>query len=44
MPEFHDRDAEHQAWKAKVLAGDIVLADDEPAAAQERPAVPAGVD
>ncbi len=25
MPEFHDRDAEHQAWKADVLAGRIEL-------------------
>jgi alkanesulfonate monooxygenase SsuD/methylene tetrahydromethanopterin reductase-like flavin-dependent oxidoreductase (luciferase family) len=44
MPEFHDRDADHQAWKAKVLAGDIVLTDDEPVAASDRPAVPAGVE
>lgn len=25
MPEFHDREAEHQAWKAAVLRGDIQL-------------------
>ena len=25
MPEFHEREPEHQAWKAKVLAGDIDL-------------------
>jgi hypothetical protein len=27
MPEFHERDAEHQAWKKAVLAGDIQLVD-----------------
>lgn len=25
MPEFHDRDAQHQEWKRDVLAGDIEL-------------------
>ena len=25
MPEFHEREPEHQAWKQKVLAGDIQL-------------------
>ena len=25
MPEFHERDAEHQEWKQAVLAGDIEL-------------------
>jgi alkanesulfonate monooxygenase SsuD/methylene tetrahydromethanopterin reductase-like flavin-dependent oxidoreductase (luciferase family) len=25
MPEFHDRDAEHQAWKQAVLSGDLEL-------------------
>jgi alkanesulfonate monooxygenase SsuD/methylene tetrahydromethanopterin reductase-like flavin-dependent oxidoreductase (luciferase family) len=25
MPEFHDRDKDHQVWKEQVLAGDIVL-------------------
>ncbi len=25
MPEFHDREPEHQAWKRSVLAGDIEL-------------------
>ncbi len=25
MPEFHERDGEHQEWKASVLAGDIEL-------------------
>jgi alkanesulfonate monooxygenase SsuD/methylene tetrahydromethanopterin reductase-like flavin-dependent oxidoreductase (luciferase family) len=25
MPEFHDKEPEHQAWKAGVLAGDIIL-------------------
>ena len=25
MPEFHDRDGEHQTWKQAVLAGDIEL-------------------
>ncbi|MDQ3108197.1 MAG: LLM class flavin-dependent oxidoreductase, partial [Actinomycetota bacterium] len=25
MGEFHDRETEHQAWKASVLAGDIEL-------------------
>ena len=27
MPEFHERDAEHQDWKSAVLAGDVVLDD-----------------
>jgi alkanesulfonate monooxygenase SsuD/methylene tetrahydromethanopterin reductase-like flavin-dependent oxidoreductase (luciferase family) len=27
MPEFHERQPEHEAWKAKVLSGDIVLDD-----------------
>jgi alkanesulfonate monooxygenase SsuD/methylene tetrahydromethanopterin reductase-like flavin-dependent oxidoreductase (luciferase family) len=27
MPEFHGREAEHQQWKAAVLAGDIELED-----------------
>lgn len=30
MPEFHDREADHQAWKRKVIAGEIVLEDNEP--------------
>ncbi len=25
MPEFHDREPEHQEWKAGVLAGEIEL-------------------
>jgi hypothetical protein len=25
MPEFNERDAEHQAWKRKVLAGEVAL-------------------
>ena len=25
MPEFHERETEHQEWKRAVLAGDIVL-------------------
>jgi hypothetical protein len=25
MPEFHARDAEHQQWKDRVLAGEIAL-------------------
>ena len=25
MPEFHDREDQHQAWKRKVLSGEIVL-------------------
>ena len=25
MPEFHDAEADHQVWKEKVLAQDIVL-------------------
>ncbi len=25
MPEFHDREPEHQEWKRKVLAGEITL-------------------
>ena len=25
MPEFHDREAEHQAWKQAVLSGDLEL-------------------
>ena len=25
MPEFHDREPEHQEWKRKVLAGEIDL-------------------
>ena len=29
MPEFHERDAEHQEWKRGVLAGEILLEDDE---------------
>ncbi|MDG2112972.1 MAG: LLM class flavin-dependent oxidoreductase, partial [Actinomycetota bacterium] len=27
MPDFHERDAEHQQWKQAVLAGDIELED-----------------
>ena len=27
MPEFHDREAEHQKWKAGVLSGEIQLED-----------------
>lgn len=27
MPEFHDREAEHQAWKRSVLAGETILED-----------------
>lgn len=27
MPEFHDRQPQHEAWKDKVLSGDIRLAD-----------------
>ena len=27
MPEFHEREAQHQAWKEAVLNGDIVLVD-----------------
>jgi len=27
MPEFHDRETEHQAWKRGVLSGDIQLPD-----------------
>src|SRR5215510_14702565 len=27
MPEFHAREAEHLAWKAAVLEGEIVLED-----------------
>ncbi len=27
MPEFHDGEQDHQAWKRKVLDGDIVLAE-----------------
>ncbi len=30
MPEFHERDGEHQAWKQKVLAGDIELDEIDP--------------
>jgi alkanesulfonate monooxygenase SsuD/methylene tetrahydromethanopterin reductase-like flavin-dependent oxidoreductase (luciferase family) len=30
MPEFHGREAEHQDWKRRVLAGDIQLPDAEP--------------
>jgi hypothetical protein len=29
MPEFHERDAEHQEWKRGVLAGETPLEDDE---------------
>jgi alkanesulfonate monooxygenase SsuD/methylene tetrahydromethanopterin reductase-like flavin-dependent oxidoreductase (luciferase family) len=29
MPEFHEREAEHQAWKEAVLAGEITLLDPE---------------
>ena len=31
MPEFHERDPEHQDWKKKVLAGDIELEEIDPA-------------
>ena len=27
MPEFHDRQPQHEAWKEKVLSGEIRLAD-----------------
>ena len=27
MPEFHEREPQHQAWKQGVLAGDIQLAE-----------------
>ena len=38
MPEFHDREPEHQAWKQAVLAGDIELEelDTEPFATPRR--------
>ncbi|MND06015.1 hypothetical protein D3C83_271440 [compost metagenome] len=29
MPEFHEREPEHQAWKEAVLAGDVTLLDPE---------------
>ena len=38
MPEFHDREPEHQAWKQAVLAGDLELEelDTEPFATPRR--------
>ena len=38
MPEFHEREPEHQAWKAAVLAGDLELEelDTEPFATPRR--------
>ena len=30
MPEFQERDPEHQDWKKKVLAGDIELEEIDP--------------
>jgi alkanesulfonate monooxygenase SsuD/methylene tetrahydromethanopterin reductase-like flavin-dependent oxidoreductase (luciferase family) len=38
MPEFHDREPEHQAWKQAVLAGDIELdeLDTEPFSVRRR--------
>jgi hypothetical protein len=27
MPEFHEREPKHQAWKQSVLAGEIELAE-----------------
>jgi hypothetical protein len=27
MPEFHEREPQHQAWKQAVLAGEIALAE-----------------
>jgi hypothetical protein len=38
MPEFHEREPEHQAWKQQVLAGEIELEeiDTEPYAMRRR--------
>ena len=30
MPEFQERDAEHQEWKRRVLAGDVELEEIDP--------------
>lgn len=31
MPEFQGREAEHQAWKSQVLAGELVLEENQAA-------------
>jgi len=36
MPEFHDRIAEQDAWKAKVLAGEIELEEIDTAPFRDR--------
>jgi alkanesulfonate monooxygenase SsuD/methylene tetrahydromethanopterin reductase-like flavin-dependent oxidoreductase (luciferase family) len=36
MPEFHAREPEHQAWKQRVLAGDLVLEDIDTVPHRER--------
>jgi alkanesulfonate monooxygenase SsuD/methylene tetrahydromethanopterin reductase-like flavin-dependent oxidoreductase (luciferase family) len=36
MPEFHEREPEHQAWKQKVLAGEIDLDEVDTAPYKER--------
>ena len=32
MPEFHDREPQHQEWKQRVLAGEIQLEEIDTAA------------
>jgi alkanesulfonate monooxygenase SsuD/methylene tetrahydromethanopterin reductase-like flavin-dependent oxidoreductase (luciferase family) len=36
MPEFHDREPQHQAWKQKVLSGEIELEEIDTAPFRER--------
>jgi hypothetical protein len=36
MPEFHAGEAEHQAWKEKVLKGEIVLEEIDTAPFRDR--------
>ena len=43
MPEFHGREAEHQAWKRKVLGGEIELAELDTSPYKERQGVGKGV-
>ena len=43
MPEFHGREAEHQEWKRKVLAGEIELEEIDTAPFKARQGVGKGV-
>ncbi len=43
MPEFHGREAAHQDWKRKVLAGDVELEELDTAPHRERQGVGKGV-